>query len=90
MDGMSLTSSGQAKVLSFEEFTAAQQGGMMPPVDQTPEIPQEPTIEPEISMDNELEAGGEQDEVTMLDGPEEGPEEPTDEPSTGEPEVPTA
>lgn len=68
MDNMSLTSSGQAKVLSFEEFTAAQAGGMSLPG--TEPNMEQPEIEtPEMEPTNDLQA---------IDGPEEADAQPTD------------
>jgi len=92
MAEMSLTSSGAKKVLSFEEFTAAQDGGMsVPTIGEQPELPTKPIVaEPETpEMTDEIPATEPgQDEVTLLDGPEDGSEEPA--PSGEETEEPTA
>lgn len=78
MGDMSLTSSGQTKVLSFEEFTASQAGGMIPPTN-------EPAVEPEqVSQEIPIEepgTGAEQDDITMVDGPESGSDTPEETPA---------
>lgn len=103
MAEMSLTSSGQTKVLSFEEFTAAQAGGMTAPTaGEEPEVPTEPIVaEPETpELPDEVSATEpsqeeipatenepDQDEVTLLGEPEGEPEKPA--PSADEAEEPT-
>lgn len=67
MDDMSLTSSGKSKVLSFDEFTAAQAGGMTIPDADTPEIDAPEPIGDEGDLDN-VEAPESTEEFPTPDG----------------------
>lgn len=97
MADMSLTSSGTKKVLSFEEFTAAQQGGMESPMDNEFNNELDITAEPtgdDFSAETPNLDNQDQDDIALLDSPDstETPEEgddsiPTEEPETEEPQA---
>jgi len=75
MDGANLE--GSTKILNFEEFCAAQSGGMVTPA----MVDSEPTPEPEIPVATiEPESG---DDVTVLDDTDASAEKPA-EPEGGE------
>lgn len=86
MDGTNMPTDNGKKILSFEEFCAANLGGMQPqgmgnnqPTDGMPGA--EPEV-PEVGLD---QANQDQDDITLMDGPDsetpaDGSTDNTDEP----------
>ena len=85
---MNMPNTGGSKILSFEEFCTANLGGL---TQATPASNQEPTdmpTEPEMPQGDQGQT--DQDDLTLLDGPETEPAEPAApeteaEPTTEEP-----